>query len=1108
MAVAGERTAAGAGKGPGRPGCRRRGPDGAHGQGNALRICALAAAAFCVTAALAAAMLVVAGGAAAAGAEISWHEYEGNPVYDPDSGRAYYPWVLYDANQFSGNGEKYYYKMWYGDTDASRWEWVVYSDDGINWENAEEITGIEADGYHAVVVYIEDGYGTEPYYYKIWYWNSSSLYSIDAIHTADSVDGVSWENDQAITQDATYPLISGISGTDWKRGTYGPISVIYNPSASNEGTHPFDYTFAMYYDATTGGKEVTGLAYSDDGLHWTRYHQEPYEDAPVLDHGEDDDWDSNYAAFGTVIRESPGKWHFWYSGGQTQVGDGIGYASSEDGINWTKDPDNPLIHKIDGVDWRDNRTYTPSVIFSPTRFDGNGGDSLFKMWFTGRTTTPSSNYAIGYASSREPALALEKSSQPTGQVRPGDELTYTMVVRNGGIAPATGTTLRDAVPAHTSYVAGSTTLNGAPVPDSGGTTPLQAGMSVNSPGDPQGVISPGGLATVTFKARVAAGTPGGTTVTNTAAAACSELPSGVTAQAVNEVAASAPSLILEKTSLPAGEVTRGSVILYTLRLRNTGDAAATGARLTDALPAHTGYVSHTTTLNGIRVEDAGGNSPLAGGMAVNSPGEPPGVIAPGAEALVTFMVQVGNDLPLGADVRNVAVAEADGLAPVEASCANASSAGLPKTWYFAEGSTQPGFDEYILMSNMGDDDMAVTITYLTEGGTERDSVHLLPARSRRTVYVNAEMPGENGVAAIVRGEEGFVCERSMYYLHRGIPGGDDVMGVASPSLELFFAEGFTGTPESPFEEWLLLLNPNREEARVEVAYLFPDGEEKSAEYRVPPRRRLSISVDAEVGEGREVSALLRSDLPLVAERAMYFSYNNRWTGGHNGVAATAASRDWYLAEGYTGWEGSPFDEWILVANRNEAAAAVTVTYMFPDGSTRAFDYTAPPRGRMTVNVDADLGEGQMVSAHVRSDLPVVVERAMYFSYRGAWAGGHNCLGATAPASRLYFAEGYTGNSGSRFETWLLVQNTSREPKAARVEYVLSTGEVVTQVLELPPLSRTTVLANQFLEKESLEFSMLVTSSDGSSSLLAERAMYFDYSGSFGACQGGSGVVGY
>jgi uncharacterized repeat protein (TIGR01451 family) len=905
-------------------------------------------------------------------AGIDWSEYPDNPVYEPSAGRAYYPCVIYDAKQFSGHGEAYFYKMWYGDTDASRWEWVVYSDDGINWENPQAVQGIADKGYHAQVLYLPDGYSAAGgnYHYKMWYWDSTKLYEIAAMRTADSTDGVNWVNDQAITEDALYPLVSGVSGTDWKRGTYGPICVFHNPSATNTGSDPFDYAFAMYYDATTGGQEVTGLAYSSDGNGWTRYHQAPYEDAPVLDHGGAGDWDSGYSAYGTIIRESSHVWHFWYSGGQTQVGDGIGYASSTDGINWDKDADNPLLHKNDGLGWRNSRAYTPSVIYSPTRFDGRGDASLYKMWFTGRSS--SGMYAIGYMSSDDPV----------------------------------------------------------------------------------------------------------------------------------------PELSLEKTAVPAGEVKRGSVITYTLRMRNSGNVPATGATLKDPVPRYTSYVTHTTTLNGERVPDAGGTTPLVSGMEVNSPGEAPGVIAPGKEVVVTFMVQVGSDLPLGAAVRNIASGEADGLAAIEAGYVNGSSAQLPSTWYFAEGSTQPGFDEYILLSNMGDGDITVTTTFITEGGDQRTFEHMLPANSRRTIYVNALMPGETGIATIVEGEDGFICERSMYFLHNGIGGGDNVIGANAPSIDLFFAEGFTGTPGSPFEEWILLLNPNLEGSMFTIDYLFPGGETLRRDYFVPGRRRVSLYVDGEVGEGREVSARIRSELPLIAERSMYFTYNGIWQGGHTGMAATGARNDWYLAEGYTGWEGSLFDEWILIANDNDIPAAVTVTYMFPDGSTRDSAHTAAAKSRLTVSADAEVGEGQMISAHIHADVPVVVERAMYFSYRDAWDGGHNCLAAPAPSSQFYFAEGYTGNPGSQFETWVLIQNTSNDTKTAVIDYFLASGEVMRQELDLLPRSRSSVFTNQVLGRESLEFSIRVTSRDGSPTLLAERAMYFSYMGSFGSSRGGHCVVGY
>ncbi|MBC7248518.1 MAG: DUF11 domain-containing protein [Actinobacteria bacterium] len=895
-------------------------------------------------------------------------EYSPNPIYDPAGHRAYYPSVIYDPAGFSGHGASCYYKMWYGgygsEPGAAHNEAVTYSDDGKSWSAPVELQGIQSGGYHAKVVYVPEGYGAGPYYYKIWYWTGVMDYRIENMRTADSADGVNWVNDQAVSQNPSHPLVTG-TWPDWNRGTYGPVSVLYNPGASNSGGNPFDYSFTMYFDGTTGGVQVIGLAYSADGNYWTRYG-----DAPVLGLGAPGEWDSNYVTSGEVLRDGSGQWHLWYSGGVSAAHEGIGHAVSADGITWTKDAANPIFHVSDGVPWRNVRTYTPSVLYSPTGFDGHGDAASFKMWFNGRTNTPVENYAIGYAFS------------PYAQ------------------------------------------------------------------------------------------------------------------------------LVLDKTASPPGAVNRGSVITYTLRLRNDGYLSSTGTAITDGPPGYTSYVSGSTTLNGTPVPDIGGASPLVSGMAVNSPGEPPGIIAPGEEAVATLTVQVGDDLPLGASVRNVARATADGLETVEASCVNTSSSQLPTTWYFAEGSTQPGFDEYLLLSNMEGDAVQASVTFLNEGGRESSFPVEVPAHSRVTVYANSLVPGESGVAAIVQGNGGFVCERALYYRHRGILGGDAALGVNAPSLDLFFAEGFTGTPGSPFEEWICLLNPDTSPAEVTVDYLFPGGAHTSRTYHVPGRRRASISVDAELSEGKEVSAHLRSDRAVVAERAMYFRYNNVWDGGHTGKAATGARTDWYLAEGYTGWAGSRFDTWILVSNQESRETSVSVTYMFPDGSTREVRHSVPSMGRLTISADKDVGEEKMISAHVHADLPVVVERAMYFDYRNTWRGGHNSLAAAAPAQEFYFAEGYTGNPGSLFQTWLLIQNTAAGRKPVRVEYVLRGGGVIPQDLVLEPHSRNTVYANDFLRTPSLEFSIRVTCLDGSPSILAERAMYFDYGGPMGRSQGGHNIVGY
>jgi hypothetical protein len=339
-------------------------------------------------------------------ADVKLVEYGANPVYDPPSAsdKAYYPCVLYDGNRFSGHGASNYYKMWYADGQG-QFEAVTYSDDGVSWSAPVETTGILASGYHAKVIYIPDGYSAAggTYYYKIWYWDSAVHdvpYTIDGIRTADSVDGVNWANDNTITQNASAPLVTGVS-PDWNTGTYGPVCILYNPSASNTGTDPFDYTFAMYYDGTTGGVESIGLGYSADGnTDW-----QIYGSGPVLDHGTTGDWDSDYAAYGTVIHGADGVWRMWYSGSgpSGEAHQGIGYATSADGLHWTKDPGNPLFSMYQGVAWRDARCYTPSVLCSSSGFDGHGAGASYKMWFTGEASA-TGNRTIGLAMSAPPVV--------------------------------------------------------------------------------------------------------------------------------------------------------------------------------------------------------------------------------------------------------------------------------------------------------------------------------------------------------------------------------------------------------------------------------------------------------------------------------------------------------------------------------------------------------------------------------------------------------------------------------------------------------------------------------------------------------------------------------
>lgn len=89
----------------------------------------------------------------------------------------------------------------------------------------------------------------------------------------------------------------------------------------------------------------------------------------------------------------------------------------------------------------------------------------------------------------------------------GDTLEYCLMatVAAGASGNLTGAVITDDVPAYTTYVPNSTSLNGTPVADEAGTTPLatvNSGMAVNSPSEPAGEIGVGETATVVLQVSV------------------------------------------------------------------------------------------------------------------------------------------------------------------------------------------------------------------------------------------------------------------------------------------------------------------------------------------------------------------------------------------------------------------------------------------------------------------------------------------------------------------------------------------------------------------------------------------------------------------------------
>jgi uncharacterized repeat protein (TIGR01451 family) len=268
----------------------------------------------------------------------------------------------------------------------------------------------------------------------------------------------------------------------------------------------------------------------------------------------------------------------------------------------------------------------------------------------------------------------------------GETLRYTITVVNIGNENATGVVLRDAIPANTAYVAGSTTLNGAPVPDVAGLSPIVNGLLIHPPSDPvpgsmpaDAAAPPANIATITFDVVVSPTTPDGTVISNqgfVSGGSIVDQPSDdpgtpTPNDPTRDIVGNLPLLYATKTVAlsndlgTSGVVDPGDRLIYTITVTNTGTIPATGVVLTDAVPANTTYFANSTRLNGLPVgQPDGGVSPLASGINISSsnltpplPGPGGGTISPGQTATLQFELTVNLGTPAGTLITNQAVVD-------------------------------------------------------------------------------------------------------------------------------------------------------------------------------------------------------------------------------------------------------------------------------------------------------------------------------------------------------------------------------------------------------------------------------------------------------------------
>jgi hypothetical protein len=470
------------------------------------------------------------------------------------------------------------------------------------------------------------------------------------------------------------------------------------------------------------------------------------------------------------------------------------------------------------------------------------------------------------------------------------------------------------------------------------------------------------------------------------------------------------------------------------------------------------------------------------------------------------------------------------------------------TWYFAEGQTTPGWDEYLTIANPGPGSANVTVTYyLTTWNPNAQRFDLSTVTKtlavgvgRKTIsvhYYSAVDPdpirrlglgrGWPLVSAVIQSDRGIVVERPMYFEYGpGIDGGHVVLGADQPRTEWYFAEGYTGTG---FDMYLTIFNPSGSAAAVRITYYLSNGTTTTRDFTLDAGKSVRTAVHNAVnsnpqdanynpgglGRNQEMATKVTSTngVGIVAERAMYFSYGPGWDGGHIAMGAARPERTWYFAEGYT---GTNFNEFLTIQNPNPDQAGVSITYNIEGQGAETHNITVLGNSRSTVVVHQPapgVGFGKSASAVVSTIHPggIVVERPMYFNYgAGGWDGGHVVVGATSPRMAWYFAEGWTGTG---FDEYLTIQNPNGQAAQVHLTYILANGSTQTKYVTAPANQRRTVTVHETAEGvgRNQAVSVIVESTNGVP-IVVERPMYFNYVGGdvTGAIDatGGHVAVGY
>ncbi len=168
--------------------------------------------------------------------------------------------------------------------------------------------------------------------FRMWFsWRPKK-----SIALVESADGVHW-SDPAI-------VLGPKEATDWENDINRPVVL-----KRSDG-------YRMWYTGQARGRSWIGYATSKDGKTWTRMSEKPVlsPEAP---------WEKVAVMCPHVMwDEEAGLYRMWYSGGEQYEPDAIGYATSPDGLEWTKLGANPIFRADPDRPWEKHKVTACQVL--------------------------------------------------------------------------------------------------------------------------------------------------------------------------------------------------------------------------------------------------------------------------------------------------------------------------------------------------------------------------------------------------------------------------------------------------------------------------------------------------------------------------------------------------------------------------------------------------------------------------------------------------------------------------------------------------------------------------------------------------------------------------